>query len=118
LSALLLIGACSHADDRGVAQLESPSSDATPRDDVATPFGVVDASESESDKGEGDEDDEELSVAGDTKVISFEDEGDAGPTDQVIAPPKRKHIPSFELFGTAKNRDDDGPKMTLPAGVE
>lgn len=83
---------------------------------MATPFGVVGVDEDEGDADEAD--DEELAATDDPNVISFEDDVDAGPTDHVAAPPKRKHIPSFELFGTAKTRDDEGPKMTLPEGVE
>ena len=111
MSALLFLGACSHADERGVAQLESPSSDAPPRDDVATPFGVM----GDDDEVE-DEDDEELAAADDSKVISFEDEGDAGPTDQVTAPPKRKHIPSFESFRELRDQFSSRAEPTLLPG--
>ena len=70
------------------------------------------------DEDREDESDDSIAAADDPNVISFEDEADAGPTDEVRVAPKRKHIPSFELFGTAKTRDDEGPKMTLPEGVE
>ena len=110
LATLLLASACTHAEAPALASLEDAQEPR--RDDAPPPFGVVGAAahfERES-----------TSTADDaTKVISFEDDIDAGPTDAVAAPPKRKQIPSFELFGTAKTRgDDEGPKMTLPDDVE
>jgi hypothetical protein len=109
LAAILLASACSHAEAPALASLDEP--ERPPTDDAPAPFGVVGVDEDESD--------DEVPSADDPNVISFEEDVDAGPTDTIAAPPKRKHIPSFELFGTAKTRgDDEGPKMTLPDDVE
>jgi hypothetical protein len=99
---LVALGACAHAE----ADAVSPAPDLAqpPTDDVPAPFGVVEEAE--------------LAPApDDPNVISFEDDVDAGPTTTVAAPPKRKHIPSFELFGTDRS-DPSAPKMTLPDDVE
>jgi hypothetical protein len=34
-----------------------------------------------------------------TQTISFEEDADAGPTEEIKSPPKRKKIPRFRLFG-------------------
>lgn len=46
-------------------------------------------------------------------VIRFDDETSSdGPETALRAPPRRKAIPSMELFGTGPR--DEGPVMTIP----
>ena len=60
---------------------------------------------------------DEFETGPEATVISFEDnEGDK--LDTVIAPPKRKQIPGFELFGTGDTASTEGPKLTLPPDME
>lgn len=100
---LFALSACAH-EEAPQTRAPEPGLAQAPTDDAPAPFGVIDEPDSTFE-------------ADDPNVISFENEADAGPTTTVAAPPKRKHIPSFELFGTDRG-DPNTPKMTLPEDVE
>ena len=60
----------------------------------------------------------ELASSDATQEISFDDDSMAdGPTQTVKAPPRRKEIPSFELFG-AGGRGGPGQSLTLPSDAQ
>lgn len=106
LSISVLACACAHPTSEGAGASSPTNSPVAAVPDEVAASAELDASAAP----------ERARASDDPNVISFEEE--AGPTDMVIAPPKREEIPGFELFGTGPRESEPGPQLTLPPDME